>query len=95
MKKRLKTSHGASTMLTSSRSAYYNLLSVKLKNSYQKENQLHKTIINTFQQHRRRYGVGVRRLVVELKAKGIDIGSYQVRQVLHQNGLRAIQSIRS
>jgi hypothetical protein len=31
---------------------------------------VHQTIINTFQQHRRRYGV--RRLVVELKAKGIN-----------------------
>ena len=47
------------------------------------------SIIETFQQHRRRYGV--RRLVVELKEKGVNVGSYQVRQVLHQNGLRAIQ----
>ena len=47
------------------------------------------TIIETFQQHRRRYGV--RRLVVELKAKGINVGSYQVRQVMQKNGLRAIQ----
>lgn len=47
------------------------------------------SIVETFQQHRRRYGV--RRLVVELKAKGINVGSYQVRQVLHQNGLKAIQ----
>jgi len=42
------------------------------------------SILETFQQHRRRYGV--RRLVVELKAKGIHVGSYRVRQVLHQNG---------
>ena len=46
-------------------------------------------IIETFQQHRRRYGV--RRLVVELKEKGINIGSYQVRQVMQKNGLKAIQ----
>lgn len=76
-------------VLKLSRSAYYGWLSAKSKNSNQKQNQVQTSIIKTFQQHRRRYGV--RRLVVELKAKGINIGAYQVRQVMHQNGLRAIQ----
>jgi len=49
--------------------------------------------IQIFQQHHRRYGV--RRMVVELQEKGIKVGSYQVRQVLQQNGLRAIQPLRS
>jgi transposase InsO family protein len=76
-------------VLQLSRSAYYNWLSGKSKSSNQKQNQVQTSIIETFQQHRRRYGV--RRLVVELKAKGIYIGSYQVRQVMQRNGLRAIQ----
>lgn len=75
-----------------SRSAYYSWLSGKSKNSNQTENQMQTAIIEIFQQHRRRYGV--RRLVVERKEKGVNVGSYQVRQVLHQNGLRAIQPIR-
>ena len=76
-------------VLQLSRSAYYNWLSGKSKSSNQKQNQVQTSVIATFQQHRRRYGV--RRLVVELKAKGINVGSYQVRQVLQKNGLRAIQ----
>lgn len=76
-------------VLQLSRSAYYSWLSATSKGSNQKQNQVQTSVIDTFQQHRRRYGV--RRLVVELKAKGINIGSYQVRQVLHKNGLKAIQ----
>jgi len=76
-------------VLQLSRSAYYSWLSARLKGGNQKQNQVQTSVIDTFQQHRRRYGV--RHLVVELKAKGINIGSYQVRQVMHQNGLRAIQ----
>jgi transposase InsO family protein len=76
-------------VLQLSRSAYYNWLSGKSTSSKQMENPVHKAVRETFHQHRRRYGV--RRLVEDLKAKGINIGSYQVRQVMHQNGLRAIQ----
>ncbi len=72
-------------VLKLSRSAYYSWLSAKTKT----KKQVQSSIIETFQQHRRRYGV--RRLVAELKEKGIHVGSYQVRQVLHKNGLRAIQ----
>ncbi|HEY9299785.1 MAG TPA: IS3 family transposase [Phormidium sp.] len=76
-------------VLQLSRSAYYSWLSATLKGINQKQNQVQTLIVETFQQHRRRYGV--RRLVVELKAKGINIGSYQVRKVLQKNGLKAIQ----
>lgn len=76
-------------VLQLSRSAYYSWLSGKSKSGNQKQNQVQTSIIETFQQHRRRYGV--RRLVVELKEKGINVGSYQVRQVLQKNRLRAIQ----
>lgn len=76
-------------VLQLSRSAYYSWLSGKLTSLNQIENPVPKAIKETFQQHRRRYGV--RRLVVELKEKGINVGPYQVRQVMQQNGLRAIQ----
>lgn len=76
-------------VLKLSRSAYYSWLSGASSNRNQVENPVHTAIKETFQQHRRRYGV--RRLVVELKEKGINIGPYQVRQVMHQNGLKAIQ----
>jgi putative transposase len=79
-------------VLQLSRSVYYSWLSAKSKASNQKKNQVQTSIIETFQQHRRRYGVG--RLVVELKAKGTNIGPYQVRQVLQKNGLKAIQPFR-
>ncbi|MGV3585473.1 MAG: IS3 family transposase [Adhaeribacter sp.] len=76
-------------VLKLSRSTYYSGLSAKLKGNNQIGNQVHTTIKQVFQQLRRHYGV--RRLVVELKENGINIGPYQVRQVLQKNGLRAIQ----
>lgn len=76
-------------VLRLSRSAYYSWLSSKSTSNNHKENQVQTSIITTFQQHRRRYGV--RRMVVELKEKGINIGSYQVRQLMQKNGLKAIQ----
>jgi putative transposase len=72
-----------------SRSAYYHWLTGKVTSKNQKRSQVQTAIIETFQQHRRRYGV--RRIVSELKDKGIAAGSYQVRQVMQKNGLQAIQ----
>lgn len=53
-----------------------------------------KTIVNkevkaVFDEHERRYGS--RRIVVELEAKGILAGRYQVRSSLRKQGLKAIQ----
>jgi transposase InsO family protein len=77
-------------VLQFSRSAYYNWLSGNLAmSSNQIESSLHKAVRETFEQHRRRYGV--RRIVVELQEKGLNIGSYRVRQVMQKNGLKAIQ----
>jgi transposase InsO family protein len=76
-------------VLQLSRSAYYNWLVGKSKSNNQKQDQVQTSIIEIFKQHRRRYGV--RRLVLGLKANGINIGYYQVRQVLLKNGLKAIQ----
>jgi len=67
-------------VLQLSRSAYYSWLSAKTKSSNQTENQVQTSIIETFQQHRRRYGV--RHIVVELKEKGIKVGSYQVLKAI-------------
>ncbi|RDC63985.1 IS3 family transposase [Adhaeribacter pallidiroseus] len=76
-------------VLQLSRSAYYSWLSVKSKRNNQTENQMQTSIIDTFQKHRRRYGV--RRLLAELKEKGVNAGSYRIRQVMQKHGLRAIQ----
>jgi hypothetical protein len=72
-----------------SRSAYYKWLSATSAISNPMENPVHKAIIDTFDKHRRRYGV--RRIVAELQEKGVVVGSYQVRQVMKKNGLKAIQ----
>jgi len=72
-------------VLKVSRSAYYSWL-VKTRHKeadFQKQNQMEALITQTFQEHRRRYGV--RRLVVELKAKGWQVGKYQVQKVLHRD----------
>ena len=46
-------------------------------------------IIYTFQEHYRRYGV--RRIVEELKEKGVEAGKYKVGNVLRMHELKAIQ----
>ncbi|MBD0299552.1 MAG: IS3 family transposase [Nitrososphaera sp.] len=56
---------------------------------HEKQNQMEALIIQSFQEHRRRYGV--RRLVAELKAEGRQIGKHRVQGVLRHNGLKAIQ----
>jgi len=47
------------------------------------------SVQKSFIEHYRRYGS--RRLVEELRDKGYDMGRYQVRQLMRQQGLRAIQ----
>jgi putative transposase len=56
---------------------------------HRREKEIEKAVIAAFSEHKRRYGV--RRLVVELKAKGIEVSHHKVRQVLKQYGLKAIQ----
>ena len=46
-------------------------------------------VIETFQEHRRRYGS--RRICAELKEKQVHIGKYKCRRILKQYGLKAIQ----
>ena len=75
--------------LSVSRSSYY---AYKSKATYVKkaeEAALEKQVSTVFQAHYSRYGV--RRLVPELRGQGLKMGSYKVRRILREHGLKAIQ----
>jgi transposase InsO family protein len=77
-------------VLKVSRSAYYSWKEQKQSRAGEKKKEMEQNIISIFMEHRRRYGV--RRIVAELKATGkFKAGAYQVRQVLKEHGLKAIQ----
>jgi putative transposase len=78
-------------VLQVSRSAYYSWKDQKQSSSSsEKKKEMEQRIISIFKEHRRRYGV--RRIVAELKAVGnLKAGACQVRKVLQQHGLKAIQ----
>ena len=77
-------------LLNVSRSAYYQWLQTgKERDAGEKKKTLEERIVRIFQEHRRRYGV--RRMVAELQANGIAAVAYQVRKVLQDKGLKAIQ----
>lgn len=77
-------------LLAVSRSAYYQWLQVgRERDAGEKKKTLEDRIVSVFGEHRRRYGV--RRIVAELQANGIAAGAYQVRKVLRNKGLKAIQ----
>jgi len=80
--------HTLCTVLGVSRSAYYGWLSA-CGAVDKREEEREQLVLQVFGEHRRRYGV--RRLVAELKAQGIEIGAYKVRLVLRKHGLKAIQ----
>ena len=80
--------HTLCAVLEISRSAYYGWLSVCGVVDEGKQ-ETERLVLETFLEHRRRYGV--RRLVVELKAQGVETGAYKVRLVLRKHGLQAIQ----
>jgi len=76
-------------LLGVSRSAYYNWIgAIETNKAGEKKKEVEDHIIHIFQEHRCRYGV--RRIVAELKANGVQAGAYQVRKVLQQQGLKAI-----
>lgn len=68
-----------------SRSAYY----AWLKGESHQQKASDQQLIVAFYEHRRRYGV--RRLVAELRAKGVNIGYHKARRIMKQHGLKAIQ----
>ncbi|TXK50055.1 IS3 family transposase [Pontibacter qinzhouensis] len=80
--------HTLCAVLGVSRSAYYGWLSA-CGVVDKREEETERLVLEAFQDHRRRYGV--RRLVAELKAQGLEIGAYKVRQVLQKHELKAIQ----
>jgi transposase InsO family protein len=72
-----------------SRSAYY---AYKAGDTYQlspQKQQLAEQVKDTFTTHKRRYGS--RRLLVELQEQGVRIGRYQIRSIMQQQELIAIQ----
>lgn len=72
-----------------SRSAYYAWLKGESHQQKASDQQQEKQLIATFYEHRRRYGV--RRLVPELRSKGIHIGYRKARGIMKKHGLKAIQ----
>ena len=73
-----------------SRSAYYQWLqTTDTSKAGEKKREVEIRIVRIFQEHRSRYGV--RRIVAELQANDMEAGAYQVRKVLQQKGLKAIQ----
>lgn len=74
-----------------SRSAFYTWIKGREQptDHKQKQKQLEMAIIDTFKEHRKRYGV--RRIVAELRALGYDVGRQKVRTVMQAHGLTAIQ----
>ena len=80
--------HTLCAVLGASRSAYYGWLSGS-RDANKREEEAERLVLETFLEHRRRYGV--RRLVPEMREKGVEIGAYKVRLVLRKHGLRAIQ----
>jgi putative transposase len=75
--------------LSVSRSCYY---AYKSKATYMKKAEylaLEKQVTDTFKAHYSRYGV--RRLVPELRERGLKTGFYKVSRILREHGLKAIQ----
>lgn len=80
--------HTLCAVLAVSRSAYYGWLSA-CGVVDKREEEAERLVLEVFREHKRRYGV--RRLVAELKAQGVEMGAYKVRLVLRKHGLKAIQ----
>ena len=72
-----------------SRSAYYSWKEQKQSVTEEKKKVIAQQVISVFKEHCRRYGV--RRVVAELKAKDVKAGTYKVRKVFKEQGLKAIQ----
>ena len=76
-------------MLEVNRSGYYAWCSGKTHQVIEKTKKMEHTIIDTFQEHKRRYGA--RRIAKTLQAYGEPVSRYKVGKVLHKYGLKAIQ----
>jgi len=69
------------------KSSYYDFFNKKNKRT--KNQELNRAILGIFGEHKRRYGT--RRIVDELKDRGIKVGRTRVRSIMKSYGLVAIQ----
>jgi putative transposase len=74
-------------LLGVSKTSYYRLRKPPAVN--QQELQVRQSVCETFYRHSRRYGS--RRLRLELLAQGLEMGRHQLRRIMKEEGLRAIQ----
>lgn len=72
-----------------SRSGYYSWLSGKTHQPNEANKKMEQQVIETFQEHRRRYGS--RRIASALQSEGEAVSRYKAGKVLNQYGLKAIQ----
>lgn len=76
-------------MLNISRSAYYAYQAGESHRLTTEQEKLQTAMVDSFSEHRRRYGS--RRLLTELQEKGHQVGRHQLRRLMQQAGLHAIQ----
>ena len=76
-------------MLNISRSAYYAYQSGESYQLTEGQEKLRTAMLDSFAEHRRRYGS--RRLLAELQEQGHEVGRHQLRRLMQQAGLQAIQ----
>ncbi len=72
-----------------SRSAYFTWRSAKSHQPKEQDKKMEQTIIDTFREHKRRYGS--RRIALAIQAQGKKVSRYKAGKVLHKFGLKAIQ----
>lgn len=72
-----------------SRSAYYAYTSGQTHQAAPQQIALQQALMSAFARHQRRYGS--RRLLVELLEDGYALGRHQLRKLMKENGLHAIQ----
>lgn len=76
-------------LLNISRSAYYAYQAGQSHRLTEGKEKLRTGMLDSFVEHRRRYGS--RRLLTELQELGYKVGRHQLRHLMQQAGLRAIQ----
>lgn len=72
-----------------SRSAFYAYQAGQSHSLTKGKENLRQAMIGSFAEHRRRYGS--RRLLTELQEQGYEVGRHQLRRLMQQAGLKAIQ----
>lgn len=76
-------------MLGISRSAYFTWRSAKSHQPKEDDKKMEQKIIDTFREHKRRYGS--RRISKAIQAQGKKVSRYKAGKILHKFGLKAIQ----